>query len=86
MYEIRFVTPRVERRIAALPTPVRRRVFEAIERLAREPRPAGVRKLSGEMRGFWRVRVGDYRIVYDIDAEQRLVSIAAVHHRRESYR
>ena len=40
----------------------------------------------GEMWGAWRIRVGDYRIIYDIDDDERLVVILVVTHRREAYR
>jgi len=42
--------------------------------------------MMGEMRGAWRIRVGDYRIIYDVDDDQRLVVILMVMHRREAYR
>jgi len=42
--------------------------------------------MMGEMRGAWRIRVGDYRVIYDVDDDERLVIILAVLHRREAYR
>jgi len=42
--------------------------------------------LGGEMRGAWRIRVGDYRVLYDIDDDQGWVIVLAVLHRREAYR
>jgi mRNA interferase RelE/StbE len=61
------------------------RVIAKIEELATEPRPAGCRKLQGKS-GLWRLRVGDYRVVYTVDDTQRLVDVVAVRHRREVYR
>jgi mRNA interferase RelE/StbE len=59
-------------------------VYEAIERLQEEPRPPGCRKLSD--REGWRLRVGDYRVIYEIDDEQRTVTVLQVGHRRDIYR
>jgi mRNA interferase RelE/StbE len=61
------------------------RVFEAIEGLAREPRPAGCVKLSGGG-SLWRVRVGDHCVVYAIDDAAGVVDVVAVRHRRDVYR
>jgi mRNA interferase RelE/StbE len=59
-------------------------VLSAVKSLADSPRPKGVEKLKGV--GLWRVRQGDYRVVYSIDDTQRLVVIVRVGHRREIYR
>ena len=68
--------------LQALDRVVTRRVFAAIERLAHEPRPAGCRKLQG-VRNLWRVRIGDYRVIYSVDDRQRLVDDSAVRHRSD---
>ena len=60
------------------------RVLPKIESLAREPRPAGCRKLKGES-NLWRVRIGDYRVVYAIYDNDRRVDITAVRHRSKAY-
>ncbi|WP_346426229.1 type II toxin-antitoxin system RelE/ParE family toxin [Actinobaculum sp. 313] len=56
-----------------------------VELLAQEPRPSGAKKLVGG-RGEWRVRTGDYRIVYEVHDGVLLVLVLAVGHRREVYR
>lgn len=61
------------------------RVFKAIEPLAVEPRPDGCRKLQGSDNAY-RIRVGDYRVVYTVDDEIRIVAIERVGHRRDVYR
>ena len=61
-----------------------RRVQAAIELLADEPRPSGAKKLVGG-NGEWRVRTGDYRIVYEIHDNVLVVLVIAVGHRREIY-
>ncbi|WP_027942376.1 type II toxin-antitoxin system RelE/ParE family toxin [Amycolatopsis taiwanensis] len=57
----------------------------AIELLADDPRPAGAKKLAGG-EGEWRVRTGDYRVVYEIRDRVLVVLVVAVVHRREIYR
>ncbi|HEV2489758.1 MAG TPA: type II toxin-antitoxin system RelE/ParE family toxin [Candidatus Acidoferrales bacterium] len=79
-----FVLPRVQRALAGLPREDYDRVKSAIARLAENPRPAGCQKLAG--RDGWRVRVGDYRIIYEIDGSVRSVTVLDVGHRREVYR
>jgi len=86
VYRVKTASRRVEKEIAELPQHVRDRVIEAIQKLAENPRPQGARKLIGEMGGAWRIRVGDYRIIYDVDDDERLVIILAALHRREAYR
>ena len=86
MYRVENASRRVEKEIVDLPTGIRKRITKAIMNLADEPRPAGVRKLSGEMHGAWRVRIGDYRVLYNIDDERHLITILTVQHRREAYR
>lgn len=71
--------------LETLQLPLATRILRRIEALARDPRPAGARKLRGEQR-LWRIRVGDYRVVYSIDDQQHVVDIARVRHRRDVYR
>jgi len=68
-----------------LPSSVALRVLARIEALAREPRPRGCCKLSGS-ENVWRIRIGDYRVLYAIDDPGRLVDIIAVRHRKDAYR
>jgi mRNA interferase RelE/StbE len=67
-----------------LHNPLRDRIAAAIDRLGLDPRPADAAKLAG--RGDYRVRVGDYRVVYVVDDDERVVIIARIAHRREVYR
>jgi mRNA interferase RelE/StbE len=73
-----------EKELAALPVTVVLRARLAIDALAVNPRPNGCKKLRNA-RGRWRVRIGDYRVVYTINDKQRLVDIEAVRHRRFVY-
>ena len=61
------------------------RILVRIEALATEPLPTQAVKLKGS-EGLYRIRVGDYRVIYEVDAEARSVLIHYVRHRREAYR
>ncbi|WP_431789673.1 type II toxin-antitoxin system RelE family toxin [Microbacterium paraoxydans] len=78
------VLPVAARAIRKLPPEARRRIEAAIELLSEDPRPPAARKLTG--RPEWRVRTGDYRVLYRI--EDGILTIVVVHagHRREVYR
>ena len=78
------VAPAALRQLRKLDRTAQRRVQAAIELLATEPRPSGAKKLVGG-NGEWRVRTGDYRIVYEIQDNVLLILVAAVGHRRDIY-
>jgi mRNA interferase RelE/StbE len=85
MHEIVLSAP-AERDLKRLPAPIFHRVIAAIRALAQSPRPLGCRKLQGSGHDDYRIRVGDYRVLYEIDDTARLVRIMRVRHRREAYR
>ena len=64
---------------------VARRILKQIEALVANPRPSGVVKLEGAS-DLWRIRVGEWRVVYRISDRDRLVDVNAVRHRRDAYR
>jgi mRNA interferase RelE/StbE len=74
-----------EKDLRKLPTRVHDQVVDRIAALAKNPRPSGCRKLSGS-ENDWRIRVGDYRIIYEIADVIRVVRIHRIRHRREVYR
>ncbi|CAL8974719.1 MULTISPECIES: type II toxin-antitoxin system RelE family toxin [Tessaracoccus] len=78
------VAPAAVRQLRKLDRAAQRRVQAAIELLASKPRPSGAKKLVGGD-GEWRVRTGDYRIVYEIHDSVLLVLVVAVGHRRDIY-
>lgn len=78
------IWPSAKRELLALRDPILRRVHSAIESLSRNPRPRGCRKLRGEDRDY-RVRVGDYRVIYEIRDTERLVLVYRVRHRSDAY-
>jgi mRNA interferase RelE/StbE len=73
-----------QKELDALDDPVFRRIDRKILALAENPRPAGCKKLKG-YRDQWRIRIGDWRVVYFIDDSAKRVSITRVAHRREVY-
>lgn len=75
----------VERDLSRLSAERHERVITAIRALANNPRPPGCRKLAGS-RNDWRIRVGHYRVIYEIADEIRVVRVNRVRHRREVYR
>lgn len=82
-YSIAF-TRSARHELEVLDSSIIRRILSKIESLAVHPRPHGSRKLTGE-KDLWRIRIGDYRVIYSIlDKEQR-IDITAVRHRREAY-
>jgi mRNA interferase RelE/StbE len=78
------VAPAAVRQLRKLDRGAQRRVQAAIELLAREPRPNGAKKLAGGD-GEWRVRTGDYRVVYQSHDNVLLVLVVAVGHLRDIY-
>ena len=73
-----------EKELLALPTPIHERIAERLLGLEGNPRPFGVKKLRGQ--AGYRLRVGDYRILFTIDDSARIVTIYAIGHRRQVYR
>ena len=78
------LTSSTEKELHRLPTKVIARIIPRLEQLASAPRPPGCKKLKGGDKE-WRIRVGDYRIVYVIDDSARTVDVTRVAHRREVY-
>lgn len=73
-----------EKELAGLPRDAHQRVIKRLLALIANPRPPGVKKLGGGER--YRLRVGDYRVLYTIDDGLQKIEVSAVGHRREVYR
>ena len=73
-----------QKQLAKIDGQDRERIIDAIRALANDPRPPGSKKLSG--RSAWRIRIGTYRVIYEVHDERLLVLVVAVGHRREAYR
>lgn len=67
-----------------LPDEIFRRIDKGIISLSKNPRPSDCKKLSG-MKNLWRIRTGDYRIVYSIDDKNKFVMIIRIGHRKDIY-
>jgi mRNA interferase RelE/StbE len=82
-YRVEFTTA-AARQVKKLPRPARDRVMSAISALAHDPRPHGAKKLVGESTA-WRIRIGDYRVIYDVHDDALLVTVVRAAHRRDVY-
>jgi mRNA interferase RelE/StbE len=73
-----------EKTLDRLPPQVTQRLIQAIQRLRNAPRPRGSIKLRGSR--LRRIRIGDYRVLYDLDDAQRVIDVLDIGHRRDIYR
>jgi mRNA interferase RelE/StbE len=78
------ISRRAAKAVTSLDKPLRRKILAAIDALSGNPRPVGCKKLAGQQ--AWRIRVGDYRIIYEIHDQVLLVIVVDIGHRREIYR
>jgi len=83
-YRIEF-KPSAAKEFSQLPKNVQKRITIKVNTLADNPRPRGVEKLEGRENRY-RIRVGDYRVIYEIHDEVLLVLVVRIGHRREVYR
>ena len=83
-YAITFARS-ARKELERLGEPIGTRVFRRIERLGSDPRPNGCRKLAGADE-LWRIRVGDYRVIYSVDDAGHVVDINSIRHRSDAYR
>lgn len=84
MYKVLFKKS-AEKEIEKLPAAVVKKLSPAIDGLSINPRPKGCIKLQSQKENTWRIRVGDYRIVYLIEDIVKIVEIRRVAHRRQVY-
>ena len=78
------ISRRAAKAVTSLDKPLRRKILAAIDALSGNPRPVGCKKLAGQQ--AWRIRVGEYRIIYEIHDQVLLVILVDIGHRREIYR
>jgi mRNA interferase RelE/StbE len=81
-YEV-LILRRAQKELADLSKIDYERVRDAVAALSENPRPAGCKKLVG--REGWRIRSGDYRVIYEIDDAQKKITILHIGHRRDVY-
>lgn len=79
------ITPAAKRQIKKLVEPVQLVIVERLEQLAANPRPPGALKMQGA-ESLYRIRVGDYRIIYEIQDRTLLIAVVKVGHRGDVYR
>ena len=84
MYEV-LLERRAERDLKKLSQAMFYRVIPQIKELSENPRPSGCRKITGS-KNDWRIRIGDYRIIYEIDEKEKAVKVMRIKHRREVYK
>jgi mRNA interferase RelE/StbE len=84
VYEV-YIEKTAENDIKRLPTTTFHRIISQIRALAENPKPSGCRKLTGS-KNDWRIRIRDYRVLYEIDDRMKVVRVMRVRHRREVYR
>jgi mRNA interferase RelE/StbE len=85
MADYRVVLSRSARKeLEELPDKIANRIVRQIEALGRLPRPDGCLKLKGTSQ--WRIRIGDYRVIYAIDDSVRLIDVIFIRHRKDVYR
>jgi mRNA interferase RelE/StbE len=84
MYEV-YLERSAERDLRRLSAKVFSRIIPEIRALAENPRPHGCRKITGS-KNDWRIRIGDYRVIYEIDEKTSIVRVMRVRHRRQVYR
>lgn len=84
MYNI-VVSRSAEKDLERLPATVIKRVSKAIDDLTEQPRPVGSKKLKGADENLWRIRIGDYRVIYLIADEIQIIDIRRVRHRKDVY-
>ena len=80
-----FFKPSADRQLQKLPADVQRRIINQVAALGFAPRPAGVGKLAGA-ENLWRIRIGNYRVVYEIHDDRLMVLVLRVADRKDAYR
>lgn len=84
MYEV-YLERSAERDLKRFSAEDYHRIIPHIKALSNNPRPSGCRKITGS-ESDWRIRVGDYRIIYEIVEKAKLIKVMKIRHRREAYR
>ena len=84
MHEV-YIEQSAERELKALSEEDFLRIVPHLKALRSNPRPKGSKKLSGS-KNDWRIRIGSFRVLYEVDDKEKVVRIMRVRHRREAYR
>jgi mRNA interferase RelE/StbE len=78
-----FILPSAQKQLNKLPNAIATRIEDKMMDLATDPRPSGCKKLKG--RDAYRIRIGDYRVIYEIHDGRLIVTVINIGHRREVY-
>lgn len=84
-YEIEF-TRTADKAFSSLPEQARSRIDDVLDGLETDPRPVGHKKLKGAKEDLYRIRVGDYRVVYQVEEDSLVVVLIRIGHRKDVYR
>jgi mRNA interferase RelE/StbE len=84
MYQLRL-EKRATRALEKISEPVKSRVINALEEMARDPFSGDIKALQGEWKGFYRRRVGDFRIIYSVDSDIKIVNVESIVNRKDAY-
>lgn len=79
------LTRAAEKELDSLPTKIADRILDVIRQLATDPRPKGSKKLAGSANAH-RIRISDYRVIYEVHDKEVLVMVIRVSHRKDAYR
>jgi mRNA interferase RelE/StbE len=85
-FSIYWADKKVKKAFLNLSPLVQPRIVEVVKKLSLNPRPQGSKRLVGELRGTWRIRIGDYRVLYDINDKTKKITLLDLGHRRQVYR
>jgi mRNA interferase RelE/StbE len=80
-----LISKSAEKDLKRLTSSVFKRIVPKIDKLADNPKPSGCKKLKGSNQNLWRIRIGDYRVIYSIEEEIKVIDIRRVRHRRDVY-
>lgn len=84
MYTIQ-IRKKALKEIKLIPTPNKEKIIKAINELSNNPRPVGCKKLKGDEE-LYRIRIGDYRVIYNIEDKIKIVEITRAGHRKDIYK
>jgi mRNA interferase RelE/StbE len=78
-----LILPSAQKQLSKLPNAIASRIEDRLLELEDDPRPPGCKKLKG--RDAWRIRIGDYRVIYEINDGQLVITVIVIGHRKEVY-
>jgi mRNA interferase RelE/StbE len=84
-YKIEFVS-RAAKELKECPTAQIKKIIVQIESLSQNPRPVNSKKLKGNNEDIWRIRIGDYRVIYHIADAIKIVTVRHIRQRKDAYR